>query len=567
MTTTTPREPKSAKRGPAPSPAYLRIGTRYRPSRIDDHYDVLVIGSGPGGLSSAVCLSAMGSKVAVLEQHYTAGGFTHAYGRHGYEWDVGVHYIGDMGHTRSMGYKLFRFLTNDKLKWADMGEPYDTVFLGDDFTFAFPKGQKTLAAKLKDQFPGEQRAIDQYFSLIRRVGKSMPLFALPKIAPTFLGPLLRLWQKRKLPPEMFEATGVVLDRLTSNKKLKAVLTTQWGDCGLPPAESSFIIHSLIARHYLNGGYYPIGGASEFAKTMLPQIQATGGNVFTYARVDEILVENNCAVGVKMADGHRIMADKVISAAGADLTLNRLLPKALANRIAAPDAQDTVQPSMGHFSVYIGLNASSEALNLPKSNFWIYPDEHHDENVSAFMEERSDVPPIVYVSFPSAKDPSWDERYPNKATIEIVAAAKHDWFKAWENETWGQRGEDYEAIKQAWQEKLINALLKKLPHLEAHIDYAEIATPLSTQYFCEYRTGEIYGLDHRVERFRQPWLQPRTPIKNLYLTGQDIMTCGIVGAAMSGVLTSIAVLGWRKGMKLRKMIQRNQHTPASTKESA
>jgi phytoene dehydrogenase-like protein len=559
--TTVEKQPTSSKKGPAPSPAHLRIGRRYRASRVDSDYDAVVIGSGPGGLAAAVCLSRMGWKVAVLEQHYTAGGFTHAYGRHGYEWDVGVHYIGDMGKTTSMGRQLFDFLTGNQLKWADMGSPYDTVFLGEE-TFEFNKGYKQLSTDLKNKFPDEHSAIDKYFDLIRSISKAMPVFTLDKILPNALSGFAQWWQRKKLPKEMHQTTGEVLSSITQNKKLQAILTTQWGDCGLTPNDSSFIIHSLIARHYLNGGYYPVGGASRIAETMLPAIQENGGDVFTYARVKEIQISNDTATGVVMEDGHVIKANHIISAAGVDLTLNQLLPKETALQIATPTQQANVKPSMGHFSIYIGLNQSAKELELPKTNFWIYLDENHDANVASFLKDESNDIPLIYVSFPSAKDPSWDERYPNKATIEIVAAAKHEWFENWENEKWGQRGDDYDAIKAEWQNKLLAELYKKLPNIEQHVDYTEIATPLSTQFFCEYRKGEIYGLDHSPLRFKQRWLKPRTPIKGLYLTGQDVLTCGVVGAAMSGFLTSISILGIRKGLKLRKAVATNQITTKS-----
>ena len=86
-------------------PSTLRIGKRYRPNRLAPSYDAIVIGSGMGGLTTAALLSELGWKVCVLEQHYTAGGYTHSFERHGYEWDPGVHYIGDVGaetRTRKM---------------------------------------------------------------------------------------------------------------------------------------------------------------------------------------------------------------------------------------------------------------------------------------------------------------------------------------------------------------------------------------------------------------------------------------------------------------------------------
>src|SRR5512134_4204818 len=105
-------------------PSTLRIGRRYRASRLAGPYDALVVGSGIGGLTTAALLSELGWRVAVLEQHYTAGGATHSYARAGYEWDVGVHYIGDMG-ARTTVRRLMDFLTGGRLEWAPMDAHYD----------------------------------------------------------------------------------------------------------------------------------------------------------------------------------------------------------------------------------------------------------------------------------------------------------------------------------------------------------------------------------------------------------------------------------------------------------
>src|SRR5690554_284474 len=113
----------------SPKPSTLRVGRRYRPRRLDGPYDAIIIGSGLGGLATAAGLSKMGRKVAVFEQHYTAGGFTHSYDRNGYEWDVGVHYIGDMGSGRTLGKRLFDHITDGQLKWAPMAPHYDRIFL------------------------------------------------------------------------------------------------------------------------------------------------------------------------------------------------------------------------------------------------------------------------------------------------------------------------------------------------------------------------------------------------------------------------------------------------------
>ena len=147
-------------------PSTIRIGKRYRANRLDGSYDAIVIGSGIGVLTSARCLAAMGKKVLVLEQHYTAGGFTHAYSREGYEWDVGVHYIGDVGYP-TMSRKLFDFISDDKLKWAAMDSNYDRIFLGEQ-SYDLVAGQKEFAAEMKSQFPDEALAIDRYLEMIKK---------------------------------------------------------------------------------------------------------------------------------------------------------------------------------------------------------------------------------------------------------------------------------------------------------------------------------------------------------------------------------------------------------------
>ena len=160
--------------------------------------------------------------------------------------------------------------------------------------------------------------------------------------------------------------------------------------------------------------------------------------------------------------------------------------------------------------------------------------------------------MVYISFPSAKDPDFSRRYPGRATIEIVAPCRHEWFAQWQNQPWGNRGEDYEALKQTLSRRLLRELYEKLPQLRGKIDYYELSTTLSTDFFCRYPQGEIYGINHDPQRFKQSWLKPKTTIKGLYLTGQDVVTCGVVGAMMAGLITSVKI-GKLQGLKLAKTI--------------
>jgi phytoene dehydrogenase-like protein len=532
-------------------PSTIRIGRRYRFNRLAGPYDVLVVGSGIGGLTAAACLSKMGKKVCVLEQHYTAGGFTHSYDRNGYEWDVGVHYIGDMGSEHTMGRRLFDHVTDGQLEWAAMDDHFDRVFLGEQH-YDLVAGKAAYRDALVAAFPGEEKAIDRYLEYVRTARSAVRLHTLKKVAPTWMMAWLRK-QQQKIPAWVNRTTREVLESLTGNQELIAVLTTQWGDNGLPPAKSSFMIHSLIAQHYMHGGYYPVGGASRMAETIIPVIQASGGEVFTYASVEEILVDEKGARGVRMADGKEIHAPVVISNAGVFNTFGKLLDPALPQQAAYRERLECVRPSMASICLYIGIEDTAENLGLPKTNFWVYPSEHYEKHLAEFDEDSGAEFPLVYISFPSAKDPSFTQRYPGRATIEIVAPGPHEWFEAWADKPWGKRGDDYAALKEELSQRLLAKLYEKLPHLEGRIDYYELSTSLSTDYFCRYSQGEIYGLDHDPQRFEQDWLKPRTDIPGLYLAGQDVLTCGVVGAMVGGLLAAVQIGGLKGWLLARKML--------------
>ena len=503
------------------------------------------------GLTAAALLSESGKRVCVLEQHYTAGGYTHSFERNGYEWDVGVHYIGDVGAmTRTR--KLFDFLSDGQLRWAPMDPVYDCFYLGDK-RYTAKAGKHEFRDNLVAQFPDEEQAIDRYMRLLADAGGAMSAFGLNKIAKPWQRALARPFTK--LPDVVFRSTYDVLSELTDNRDLIAVLCGQWGDMGLPPRRSAFLMHAMIARHYLYGGYYPVGGSWKIADYIIPKIQRAGGEVFTYARVRQILLEHGRVRGVAMQDGNTIDCDCIVSSVGVDNTFNRLLPAAAVDRLGYREKLKRVAPSMGHLCVYIGLRGSAEDLQLPKCNFWIYPSSDFDRHVDEFIENIEAPFPVVYISFPSAKDPDYPNRHPGTSTIEIVAPAPYAAFETWRGTTWGKRGEEYENLKGALTGRLLQHLYDRLPHLEGRLDYVETSTPLSTEWFAGYERGELYGLEHSPERLRQDWLAPATKIRGLWLTGQDTLTCGVTGAMMSGLLTTTAMLGARRMAPLMQRIYR------------
>jgi all-trans-retinol 13,14-reductase len=517
----------------------MRIGTSYKQQPINGTYDAIVIGSGLGGLTfAALAAKHAGKKVLVLERHYTAGGFTHVFHRKGYEWDVGVHYIGEVHKEGSLMRRLFDDITNAELEWADMGEVYDTIIIGEDH-YEFVAGRENFRRRMHDYFPLQTRAIDAYIARVRKtVGKGKNFFlekALPNPISRVIGPAMR-WPLLR---EARKTTMEVMREITDDERLIAVLTGQYGDYGMSPSEGSWFVHCMIAHHYFGGGAYPVGGSARIAETILPVIEAAGGAVYTNAEVSEIVIEHDRAVGVQLADGKVVRAPMIVSDAGVAVTYGKLLPRDVAAKHGLSGVVPGAPPSVAHVSLYIGLDATAAELGLTKSNLWIYPDQDHDGNIKRFVADADAPLPVAYVSFPSAKDPDFERRHPGRGTIEVITLAPYEWFQPYESTRWGKRGAEYEALKRKLSDRLLAALLAQRPQLKGHIDHAELSTPLSTQHFAAHPHGEIYGLAHSPARFDTRWLRPQTPIKGFYLTGADICSCGIGGALFGGVLTASA----------------------------
>ncbi|WP_161569639.1 phytoene desaturase family protein [Veronia nyctiphanis] len=529
------------------------VGERYSRSKCDDIYDAIVIGSGMGGMSVASILSQKGKRVLLLEQHNVIGGCTHAFKRKGYQWNVGLHYVGD-AHKGGFTRRMFDYITQSGVNWTPVDDLYNRVVI-DGKEYQFFKGTEQYISGLKAAFPDETKAIDGYMQHLKATAKSLNKYFIWKAMPLIAGDLLHKPLTGAFHKLSNKTTYEVLSSLTRNQELIAVICGNYGDYGLPPKRSSFAMQAMLSGHYLNGASFPAGGAASIAKSVVPIIEKNGGKVFYNASVEKILVKNKKVMGVRLANGDEIQAKAVVSNAGVSNTFNRLLPQELPITKKLRQKLTRVERSFCAVGLNIGLKQDDETLDLKGANIWSHPSNDFDENTLKHKEDFNAPFPVQFITFPSAKDKTWRENFPGKATIEMFAATDFDHFTQWSGSLWRKRGDDYKAFKEGIAQRMLVELLKHVPQIADHIDHYEVSTPLTYQHFLRREHGDFMGLEASPTRFSQKWLRAETPVKGLFLTGQDVTSDGIAGAMSAGVIAASRIL--RKISLLKSLISRRK----------
>lgn len=421
----------------------------------------------------AALLAKAGKRVLVLEQHTAAGGCTRCHEDKGWGFDTGLHSVGQID---KYGHLLDIVSDGPKVQWRKLGTEADgftrdEIVIGDGSPYKYRAGKQTFLDDLIAAFPEEEQSLREYLKLVIECSEQSKSHFFGKLFPRWVERLIENTVGCRFQRLASLTVSQVLDHLFVSSALKALLSSQFGAYGLPPDQASFFAHAAVVSHYLEGAHYPIGGPQEISRALIPTIIAAGGRVLVNAPVKNILSSpSGAAIGVEIEDNlTRIFAPVVISAAGAFAT------ESIMNRapLLQPEMKSLLS-GISHVYAFIGMEGSSQQLQLPSFNTWVIPGEDINSDCREYYEHpfASDKQ-LMFISFPSAKDPLYSKKYPKKSNCIIIAEALPEWFEDYPTCNTGDTPKTYDALKLHFKNKLLQGLYKLFPHLDGRIRYKPV----------------------------------------------------------------------------------------------
>ncbi|MCB9759979.1 MAG: NAD(P)/FAD-dependent oxidoreductase [Alphaproteobacteria bacterium] len=471
----------------------------------------VVIGSGMGGLTSAVLLGMAGYRVTVYEQHYRPGGLLHRFFREASPYDTGFHYCGGVGPTDVLGRVLRHLGVYEHIQFLPLDPDGFDRLLFPGFEFRVPVGVERYRARLKQTFPHEAEGIDAFIAdLLEAIG-AYGLYAL-RTEFDLLG-FLR-WEEVSL--------STVIDRHIRDPRLKAVLCGQIALYGVPPGQAPFGLHAVILHHFLAGANRIEGGGDRLAKVMVQRLKELGGTLRLRAEVVGVLVEGREAVGVELADGTVQKADMVVSNMHPRALLP-LLPSGAVRKAYYTRVTDQ-RVGVAHLGVYLRVDGPVPSIG----NTNIYSHDGFDPEDTA-LTITPDRVPFYYASAPGE---GLVKRRSGSDVILMLGSLDHSAVAPYQNSRTGERPPEYTALKDSLTRACVEALYRDFPDLRGRVTRIESSTALTTEHFTRSPNGAMYGHYHSVDQMGRYRPSQLLRVRNLVQVGQGVFAPGVLGTALS-----------------------------------
>jgi all-trans-retinol 13,14-reductase len=512
-----------------------------------ERWDAIVIGSGLGGLSCAAYLCAAGKRTLVLESHYVAGGNSQTFRREPkgklYEFDVGLHYIGECGPEGLITRVLRGAGLDGRVSYRQLDPDGFSTLIFPDVTFRVPAGWDRYRTRLQQTFPDEAEALGKVVDIMIKVAADSRRLQSGEVSEAAMFtelPLFFQWGIRPI-TDLFREFGL-------SERASAVILGEQGDYAVRPSRTAVALHAGLTDHYMRGAYYPEGGGQMLAARLVEAIRAYGGEVRVRSRVRNVRIENGRAVGITLdKDGAEIDAPVVVSNADLKRTVNELVGRQHFTP-ATVERVDSFRMSLPLFIVYLGVDVDYIAQGLPNTNYFMW-DTYDIEGIYETLENgRIPEQDMVYVTIASLKDPHNTRLAPpGHSNLQIMTLAPRE-YGVWNVDKGPAEGayyhkdEEYRRRKNELVERLVHSAERILPDLRKHVDWKESASPITQERFTRSTGGTSYGIEFATDQMGPMRYGPETEIPGLYLVGASMPAGHGIGSVLrGGVITAGMIL--------------------------
>lgn len=507
---------------------------------MERNYDVVIIGSGLGGMVCGAILSKEGKRVCVIEKNDQIGGSLQTFRRDGITFDTGVHYIGGLEKGKNL-YRLFTYLgIMNRLQIAQMDKMgFDVVLFKEDETeYPYGMGYENFSRIMCEKFPRDQAAIHTYCRKMQQICNNFPLYN------------IRAEEKYNDTSVFTTGAKEFISQLTSNKKLQNVLAgTNLLYAGISD-KTPLYVHALVVNSYIESSHKMVNGGDQIVKQIARRIKECGGDILRKQEVTKIQVEGGIARYVVLKDGSKIYADTFISNISPTQTLK--LTETTMIRPVYRHRIEKLENSISGFVLYAVLKPGT--FPYRNRNYYYYD----EEDVWKCKDYTEDTWPYMYALFEGV--PSKQKQFTE--AITIMTYMRYDEVEPWADShhtTLNEitRGEDYESFKKRKAEKLLDTVAIKFPNIRECIQSYYTSTPLTYRDYIGTEDGNMYGI---IKDFNEPIktrISPRTKVPNLFLTGQNVNLHGVLGVTVGGVITCMMMLG--REYLVNKILEANEET--------
>ena len=479
-------------------------------------YDVVIIGSGLGGLECAHILSKAGMSVLLLERGTQAGGCLQSYRRHGLAFDTGFHYVGGLDEGQSL-HSAFRHLGLLHLPWQRLDNHFDRVTIGNQ-TFSFAQGYDAFVETLTVAFPAERDALNRYADMLKQCGEQQFDALNPQTGESSV--LSRFFETSAYQ----YLTETFHDPLLINVLCGTSLKMELRKESLPlftfaHGNGSFIESSWRLK----------GDGSLIVNSLVDGIRMHGGEIICNTEVRELVEKDGKLVHAVCSNGEIYEGTIFISNIHPAVTCNLVKQSSRMKKVYCSRITH-LENTFGMFTV--SLRIKPQTLRYFNWNQYIYK----EPDVWTFHLKNNPVSGVLV----SCRIPEDGSKYVQQ--VDLLTPMNWSECEQWSHTEVGRRGEDYKAMKKRVADECITLAERFIPGLRDRITGCYTSTPLTYRNYTLTPEGSAYGLR---KDFRNPiitLLSPRTPIPNLLLTGQNLMLHGLHGVTMTALFTCAEVLG-------------------------